>query len=253
MSRIRITTTTERNGKENNEDAHIAIRQNERAILCVADGVGGTDAGEIASAYITKTLEAWAKDKDVNKMGKKTTHRELSSLVDRMHEDLVTISEEKHATLGSTFVLAVVGLTKVVIENVGDSRAYVCQNGCCRQVTIDQTVENYERVTGDQVDYVEEDRKSSTLMQCIGVSARVPRPVMYEEEIEEEVDILLCSDGLSNTLTEAEIQKELSKRQSGNKVLQALVSLAKERGENDNITAVLYRRRKDLPQKNQKK
>ena len=242
MSKIRISTRTDNNGKDN-EDSLIAIRQNERAVLCVADGVGGTDAGEIASRYITKTLEAWLQDKDVNKMGKRTTHRELSSLVTRMHEDLLAIAEEKGTSLGSTFVLAVVGLGKVVIENVGDSRAYICQHGCCSQVTMDQTVKNYELVTGDEVDYVDDDRKEHTLMQSIGFGTRVPRPMMYEVDIEESVDILLCSDGLSNTLAEYEIQDELMRKQSGTKVLQNLIATAKERGENDNITAVLYRRR----------
>ena len=245
MSKIRISTRTDNNGKDN-EDSLIAIRQNDRAVLCVADGVGGTDAGEIASRYITKTLETWLQEKDVNTMGKKTTHRELTSLVTRMHEDLLAIAEEKGGvTMGSTLTLAVVGIGKVVIENIGDSRTYVCQQGCCRQITLDQTVENYERVTGDEVDYVEEDRKAHTLMQSIGFGSRVPRPMMYEVDIAEDVDILLCSDGLSNTLGEHEIQAELQKRQSGTKVLQNLIAKAKSRGETDNITAVLYRRRKD--------
>lgn len=242
MSRIRISTRTENNGKDN-EDSLIAIRQNERAVLCVADGVGGTDAGEIASGYITKTLERWLEDRDVNKMGKKTAHREFTSLVTRLHEDLLAISEEKGTSLGSTLILAVVGIGKVIIENVGDSRAYVYQRGYCKQVTIDQTVENYELVTGDEVDYVEEERKGRTLMQSIGFGTRLPRPMMYDVQIDEEVDILLCSDGLSNTLQEYEIQAELAKSQSGTKVLQNLMDMAKSRGETDNISAVLYRRR----------
>ena len=250
MSEIMISTKTDGNGK-NNEDSQIAIKQDERAILCVADGVGGLENGEIASRYITKTIEEWAKDKDVNQMGERTAHREVSSLVARVHEDLLAIAEEKETHLASTLVLAVVGVKKALIESIGDSRAYVYQRGHCKQITVDQTVRYFDLVTGFNYEYMEgidmeqftDEQRDRTLMQSIGFGERIPRPVMYKVPIEEDVDILLCSDGLSNTLQEYEIQRELEKDQSGPQVLKNLIALAKKRGETDNITAVLYRRR----------
>ena len=250
MADIRISTRTDGNGKDN-EDSFTTIRQDERAILCVSDGVGGLDAGDIASLYITKKIEAWAEEKDVNTMGEKSTHREYSSLVARLHEDLLAISEEKDVPLGATSILAFVGLKKVVFENIGDSRAYVYQHGNCKQVTVDQTVRyydlvtgcNYEHVRGIDMENMTEEQKDRTLMQCIGYGARIPKPMMYIVPIAENVDILLCSDGLSNTIKEYEIKRELDRERSGDKVLANLINLAKKRGETDNITAVLYRRR----------
>ena len=255
---IRISSRTDGNGKTN-EDSLIAIRQDQRAILCVADGVGGLEDGDIASRYITKTLESWAQDKDVNQMGEKTTHRELQSLVANLHEDLRAIAKEKYGegsdmSLASTFVFAVVGYTKAVIECVGDSRAYVCQLGNCTQVPVDQTAYMYDLVSGYNYDLLpmalkytmanttvrEKDR---LIMQSIGAGDRIPQPVRYTVPIAGNVDILLCSDGLSNTLREYEIKRELEKKQSGTQVLKNLIHLAKSRGETDNITAVLYRRR----------
>lgn len=255
---IRISSRTDGNGKTN-EDSLIAIRQDQRAILCVADGVGGLDDGDIASRYITKTLESWAQDKDVNQMGEKTTHRELQSLVANLHEDLRAIAKEKYGdesqqSLASTFVFAVVGLKKAVIECVGDSRAYVYQLGNCTQVTVDQTAFMYDLVSGYNYDILPDllakvfekktDREKDRLvMQSIGYGDRIPQPVRYTVPIVGNVDILLCSDGLSNTIREYEIKRELEKQQSGTQVLKNLIHLAKSRGETDNITGVLYRRR----------
>lgn len=257
MSEIKISIKSDGNGK-NNEDSLIAIRQGQRAILCVADGVGGLDDGDIASRFITKSLEAWAQDKDVNKMGEKTTHRELQSLVAKLHEDLRAVARERYGSgsdksLASTFVFAVVGLGRVVIESVGDSRAYIYQHGNCQQITVDQSASWYDMVTGynydilpDELKYTMEHKtdreKDRLIMQSIGAGERIPQPVRYSVPIDQRVDILLCSDGFSNTLEVYEIQRELSIKQSGEKALSNLISLAKSRGETDNITAVLYRR-----------
>lgn len=245
MSTIKITQSTDANGK-NNEDSSAAIRQGQRAILCIADGVGGLDMGEIASRYITKYIEdKWAGEKDANKMGKKTTVRELNDLFIKLHEDLLDIGSDKKVKLGSTLIVAVVGLGKVIACAVGDSRLYINQDGICRQITVDQTVAEHERTTGERVNCdADEEEKEHLLMEWLGYGKNVPSPKIYEYDIEEDVDILLCTDGLSDTLGEEDIKAELSKRQSGESVLKELTAKAIDNGETDNITAVLYRRRK---------
>lgn len=243
MSKIKITAKSVDNGK-NNEDSYFEGLCGDKHILLVCDGVGGTDAGEIASGYVTKNLEAWLDTCDISKMGAKTMHREISLFIESMHEDLLSIAEERGTSLGTTFCMAVIGNGKVVIENVGDSRAYICQRGYLKQVTYDQTVRMHELVSGEILDYVNEKKKDSTLMQCIGDGMKVPEPARYIVNLDEEVDILVCSDGLSNKLNELNFQSQLTKKQNGNKAVDSLISLAQKRGEKDNITALLYRRRK---------
>ena len=160
-----------------------------------------------------------------------------------MHQDLQIISGEKGMSLGTTFVLAVIGEKKAVIENIGDSRAYILQRGYLKQITLDQTVRMYELSGGEPIDYVSEMKKNSTLMQCIGAGLKEPKPARYVVSLDEDVDLLLCSDGLSNRLTELNIQAHLLKTDSEKEAVDALIQLAKDRGETDNITAVLYRRR----------
>lgn len=242
MSTIKISHLSDPNGK-NNEDSCTAIPYGDRAVLCIADGIGGLDAGEIASAYLTMYVEEWAKDKDFNEMGRVTTLRELQGLIMKLHDDLLAIGEERRCHLGSTFVIAVVGITRVIICSVGDSRAYMRRDNSVKQVTKDQTVAEYERETGNIVDTLPQERKEHTLCEWLGYGKDAPVLQTYEYDINEAADILLCTDGLSNTLTEDDIYAQLKKRQSGDRALASLVKLAKSRGETDNITAVLFRRR----------
>ena len=116
--RLDIFTRSDPNGK-NNEDSFLTKTCGDKTILCVCDGVGGTDAGEIASGYVTKNLEAWLDKTNIAGLGAASLHREVSSFVDKMHQDLQIISGEKGMSLGTTFVLAVIGEKKAVIENIG--------------------------------------------------------------------------------------------------------------------------------------
>lgn len=244
MSTIQISSRSEDNGK-NNEDAYFVGRSGNKTVLLVCDGVGGTDAGEIASGYVTKNLEAWLNENDLSKMGAKTLHEEISLFIEGMHEDLRVIAEDRGTTMGTTFVLAVIGKSKAVIECIGDSRAYICQRGYLKQITYDQTVRMYELISGETIDNVPERKKDSTLMQCIGDGPKLPEPASYIVRLDEDVDILLCSDGLSNKLNELNFQSKLKNRaMTGDSVIEELIGLAMKRGEKDNITAILYRRRK---------
>lgn len=244
MSIIKITQSTDANGK-NNEDSSAAIKQGDRAILCIADGIGGLDSGEIASRFVTRFIEAWAEDKDSNKMGMKTTRRELEDLFYLLHEELLAIGHKKNQRLGTTLTVAVVGIGKVVVCAVGDSRLFVCQDGECRQITVDQTVAEDERRNDVFNPNFTAEEKEHTLTQWLGFGKEVPRPRIDVCDINESVDILMCTDGLSDSLDEEDFLKELVKGQGGDKVLETLTEKAKGNGETDNITAVLYRRRKE--------
>ena len=98
MAIVRITSMSDDNGK-NNEDAYFAGEYGNKTVLCVCDGVGGTDAGEIASNYVIKNLEAWLKENDVSTMGAKTLHSRISAFVTDMHTDLQIICATSSSTV----------------------------------------------------------------------------------------------------------------------------------------------------------
>jgi len=250
MSETKIYTRTDNNGK-NNEDSFFCGTSGDKTVLCVCDGVGGTDAGEIASGYVVKAFELWLSEHDLTKMKPRQLHSEITEFAETMHYDLWEFADEKGMSLATTFIMAVIGKEKAVIETIGDSRAYICQRRYLKQVTVDQTAHMFELAGGYAVHplNVPERKKGSILMQCIGGDPNedeppVPVPVRYTIAIDEHVDMILCSDGLSNKLNELNFQSQLLRRQSGDKALDNLIALAKKRGERDNITAILFRRRK---------
>lgn len=248
MSRITVTSRTDANGK-NNEDAYFEGTCGDKRVLCICDGVGGTDAGEIASSFVVAYFKRWLAKTDLSAMSTKELHSRMCEFAEDLHDNLWTYACDEGKSLATTFLIAVIGERKAVIESIGDSRAYICQRNYLKQITIDQTVRYYEMVTGEVMDDVSEKKKDSTLMQCIGgdpeevEKPRTPVPVRYVLSLDEDVDILVCSDGLSNKLNELNFQSQLTKKQSSDEALDNLIQLAKKRGERDNITAVLFRRR----------
>lgn len=244
MSSIQIIERSDANGKKN-DDSTAYIRQGERAILCVADGIGSMAMSDLASGYCTQFVKIWAKDKDANKMGRKTTLRELGDLYYKIHEDLLTICQEKGEDLGTTLIVAVVGVGKMILASVGDSRAYVCQDGRCKLVTKDQTVAQGEREGTSFAGYdIPDDEKGSMLTEWIGHGKEEPLVKYYEIDLEENVDILLCTDGLYSSFSEKDLFEGLDE-EGLEEELDRLIQKAKESGETDNISAVLYRRRKE--------
>ena len=124
------------------------------------------------------------------------------------------------------------------IVNVGDSRAYLVQNGEMRQLTTDHTVVNMLMAQGK---LASKEAKShpqrNMLTRAVGVE-RVVKPDYYHIPIEEEFLLLLCSDGLSGCCTDKEIY-ELIRTTAVDELAQALVDLALEHGGRDNISLAI--------------
>jgi len=244
VATIQIIERSDANGKKN-DDSTAFIRQGERAILCIADGVGSMESSDLASGYCTQFVKLWAKDKDANKMGRKTTLRELGDLYYKLHEDLLAICKDKGEELGTTLIVAIVGVGKMILASVGDSRVYVRQNGSCKQITKDQTVAQGEREGEVFEGYdIPESEKKTMLTQWLGSGKVEPNIKYYEIELEEDVDILLCTDGLYSSFSEKELYAGLDE-EGLDKNLDNLINKAKSGGETDNISAVLYRRREE--------
>lgn len=242
MSKLEIIERSDANGKKN-DDSTVFIRQGERAILCIADGISAMARSDIASGYCTQLVKTWSASKDANKMGRKTAIRELSDLFYRIHNDLLAYSQDNRTDLGTTLIVAVVGIGKMILCSIGDSRVYVCQGGLCRQVTKDQTAAQEER---DGIRYfpdMSDAEKESTLSQWLGSGKEIPEPKFYEIDLDEDVGIILCTDGLYENNDENDIYQAIFGNGNLDRSLDDMIMKAKKNGETDNISAVLYRRR----------
>lgn len=242
MKELRIYKITDAGPKDNEDSCYVVQHSLTTALACMADGVSSQSAARHTSSFITQYVEDFYEEEGdlIFHSDPEKVQRMMLDLVMDIHNDLLVEAEESGSTLGSTIDLAVIGKGRMFVTHVGDSRVYLYDGKNIEKITEDQTVEQAEKTTGYKYD-IEEKRKAHTLLQCLG-SGEVS-PYQYDVAIPVTCDILLCSDGLTNRLTNHDITTELKKKQIGSDALLALVKQARKRGESDNITAILIRRR----------
>lgn len=250
MRDIRIYRITDAGPKGNQDACYVSEHDNGKALACIADGVSGQRDGKYTAEFIADYIEDWYDEEgdQIFRSQPETLKEKMLRLVMEMHEDLIAESDSSGLQPGSTLDLAVMGGRKVFVAHVGDSRVYLFDGRSMKRITEDQTVAEVEKTTGMKFNEIAESRKAHYLMQCIGIGKINPN--IYEEDIPQNCDILLCTDGLSNRLTESDMAEELRKKQTGSDALLNLVKKARNAGEGDNITAVLIRRR-EKPDKRQ--
>ncbi|MCQ2363113.1 MAG: Stp1/IreP family PP2C-type Ser/Thr phosphatase [Acidaminococcaceae bacterium] len=221
--------------RKNNEDALLA---DSPRLFAVADGVGGSNAGEIAS----KTALDLLKKEFYTQLrfGQNPVYalrRAISAVNTEIY--FMAHSQEQYAGMGTT-------LTAVYLENpvlahvlqVGDSRLYLWREGVLRQVTRDQTLVG-EMVAAGEITEQEGKlhSKKNWLLQAVGVE-NVIQAELLRLDLQPGDRMLLCSDGLSNMLSREEIVEGLAKadvRTAGEMLLQR----ALENGGEDNITLIV--------------
>jgi serine/threonine protein phosphatase PrpC len=213
-------------------------------LLVVCDGMGGANAGEIASAL--------AVDVVCSHMATSSRATEpavdLRAAIEHANELVLAAADDpgRHG-MGTTAVAVLLRGTDAVTAEVGDSRAYVLRAGALAQITKDQT---YVQVLLDQGLLPPESLKSSVaknvVLQAVG---RAPELVVAQRRLALRAgdQLLLCSDGLSSYVTEEEIRRVLVACVSLDEACTQLVALANARGGHDNITVVIARVEGGLP------
>ena len=202
-------------------------------IAAVADGVGGEDAGEIASKMTLELLSAV----------KPTKRTDFAGKVMKIHQKVrETGLKTDHKNMQSTLcALCVDEKNNAYVINVGDSRLYLYREGTLKQISTDQSLVQmlYEQGSITEIEKAKHNGHN-IIMPVIGNLANDPEPVITQ------IDgglgygdvVLICSDGLSDYVTRGEIEEILSWPMHLSKRLRALADLALEHGSTDNITAV---------------
>lgn len=224
-----------------NEDSGGVFNENHTALLAiVADGMGGHQAGDIASNQaVTHVKAAWENQKPIND----ANHVEswLKHTVEKMNAAIFELSKQQktYEGMGTTVVVGVCTEAFITIAHIGDSRAYLLQNGQLKQLTSDHSLVN-ELIQSGQL--TEEEAKQhpnkNVLTRAAGTEATV-RVDINTFNWESNDILLFCSDGLTNKITDQELQQALKKYEDKETLLRELIHLANERGGEDNITATL--------------
>lgn len=214
-------------------------------LLAVSDGMGGHQAGEVASALVLESLR-----RSMAKGDAKTNYDELIEQATEKANRAVwdAASEPGQEKMGATLTALFIHDQHVHIAAVGDSRAYLIRGGEIRQVTRDQS---YVQFMLDVGLLTREEAKDSPLrnviLQAMGQKPDV-QVALGRLELRYHDAFIICSDGLSNKVTDAELGAAILSAPRLDVACTRLIELAKTRGGEDNITAIVGGVGGDLPQ-----
>jgi protein phosphatase len=211
-------------------------------LYILADGMGGHKAGEIASScaiesfcdYIHENRAATLKeDYEYLDIIKKATLYANDKIYNKSKTD------ESFEGMGTTFVVASIVHNKLLVENVGDSRLYIIREQEIIQITVDHTYVMELLKNGKITETeVHNHPNKNAITRAVGTEEKLDIDT-FEIELHKEDMIMLCSDGLTNMLTDGEILDILLKSESLEKAAKTLVDQSNENGGVDNISVIL--------------
>jgi len=216
-----------------NEDAFHA----RAPLFVVADGMGGAQAGEVASGTAVEMLSAGIPS------GGGTVEQRLAGVVQsanaRIHE--LSVSDDERAGMGTTLTAAWVGEKEVTLVHVGDSRCYRWRDGHLERLTDDHSlVEEMVRQGRLTPEEAAIHPQRSIITRALGPEDTVVPDTLTVPARGDDL-FLLCSDGLTSMISEAEIAEVLASTGDIEVAGRALVDRANAAGGKDNITVVLFR------------
>lgn len=214
------------------------------AVIC--DGLGGLSRGEVASGNVIMAFDRWFKEKFLKsdfEWTKEQIQQDWEEIVFSMNTKIKEHGMRQGIELGTTITAALFIQGKYYVIHVGDTRLYEIGTAC-RTITKDQTLVEQEVERGIITE--EEaltDSRRNVLLQCVGVTEELV-PSFLSGDIIANAAYLICSDGFRHTVTPEEIYQscraaENTSQEMMNKHLQELVEMNKQRGERDNISAIL--------------
>ena len=235
--------------REGNEDTFST--KDSLGLYIVADGMGGHLAGEVASRVavemINKSFGRWVEEETSEDQIFGNPDRSLTKrgnyisgsiqLANRVVYEMAVEQEQYHG-MGTTAVVLAVTPTLIIAANVGDSRIYMLRDGNIERLSKDHSI------VAEQVEMgmmTEEEAESSPLRHVLtrnlGSSENV-EPDIFEIEPSNNDRFILCSDGLTDLVSDKEIGEMIQNEEDPEKLCQKFIEMALKRGGHDNTTVV---------------
>ena len=204
----------------------------------IADGMGGHKCGEVASKQAVDSvcnllLKADWEKQDISEM--------LRDIITSVNDEIYNFSLLDEATqgMGTTLIISVLKNRKLYIGHVGDSRVYIIRDNLIEKVTwdhsfIEELVKNGSITKDEAVNHPNKNMITRAVGYELGLQVDT-----YEVDIKENDIILLCTDGLTNMLTEEEILDIITSNDEPQNVCDTLIQNANNRGGEDNITVIV--------------
>jgi protein phosphatase len=218
--------------RRHNEDAYYA----RSPVFAVADGMGGAQAGEVASSAAVEAVAAGLPEDG-------TPEDRLAAVVRRANEVIFRMSREddSRAGMGTTLTAVHVGERDVAVAHVGDSRAYRLRDGELSRLTEDHSLVEEMRRRGQlTAEEADEHPQRSIITRALGPEPDVLVDTRSWAARDGDV-LLLCSDGLTSMIPEARVEEIMLEAASLEQAGRSLIAAANRAGGRDNITVVLLR------------
>jgi protein phosphatase len=215
------------------------------SLLMVADGVGGAASGEIASSLATQVVFEKLRDRAANGALKGAVvvadalQQAVIAANTAIHEH--SKADRTHHGMGTTATVGLVVSGLVYFAQVGDSRAYIVRNGAAKQMTKDQSLVqrmvDAGKLTPEQA---ERSEHRNIILQALGPEKAIV-PEFTRDRLWNNDVLVLCSDGLSNQVSAAEIATMVGRHEDLEALSEALIQRALDTGAPDNVTVVVGR------------
>jgi len=230
--------------RSNNEDSvasDVGVR-----LAVLADGMGGYNAGEVASqmatSFIVAELGRWLREAHAQASDAEV-RRAMDICVDNANRAIFNAANTnpQYAGMGTTLVVAVFRDERVMLGHVGDSRCYRLRAGRLQQITRDHSLLQEQidagLITAEQAAF---SANKNLVTRAVGVEDTVLLEIHAHDILPDDL-FLMCSDGLSDMLEDTRILQVLLAHDSLPTCTQALVDAANDAGGKDNISLVLVR------------
>lgn len=225
--------------REINEDSYLIVEKDDYILCAVADGMGGHNAGEIASETAVSAIKELFNDNFLK-------HKEIPDFINKSINyankkirDKSIVSDDYNG-MGTTLAMAIIDKYEkmLYVGNVGDSRVYIVSPRKMDQITFDHSlVAEYIKQGKITQNEAKTHPKRNVITRALGTNDDVIGDV-FELKIEKNIKLLLCSDGLTNHLSNDEILEIINDRKN-NDYIRCLIDKANQKGGTDNITIIV--------------
>lgn len=209
------------------------------ALVAVADGMGGHNGGEVASALAIKGVVAHLGKKSATVVETRNRSEHLAAVIQQIHADVKAASNTPETTgMGTTLSIAVIEDSRMWVGHVGDSRIYRLRGGQFTQLTEDHSwVADEVRRGNITPAEAEKHPRRNLLSQAIGVT-EVIVPMVAEFDLAVGDKVMLCSDGLHGLVSNEDMRLTID-NMPPDLAVQTLVDKANDAGGPDNVTTVI--------------
>ena len=228
--------------RSQNQDHYAIVKLGRDQLLAIiCDGMGGARSGNIASQMAVEVFVEEVKRTTRANMKPDRINNMLEQALEMANEAVYEQSQlsEEYRGMGTTLVAAFFQKDQLTVANVGDSRAYLFNKDGVKSITTDHSLVELMVQRGEITREAAKFHPGKNLItRAVGTEAKVSCD-LYHLKLNKGDSVLLCSDGLSNVMSDQEILFEVIHGVNKNDCCQRLMNIANYRGSPDNVTVAL--------------